>query len=61
MSMTTLVTDMKNLPMLKRNYRNTILGPLERYMSINSSSRTKAPRGKVIEDDTYHPMMYGVF
>jgi hypothetical protein len=47
--------------MLKRNWKSRTLDPLEKHMSINNSSRAKAPRGKVTEDDTYHPMMYGIF
>jgi hypothetical protein len=59
--MITRATSRRSLLMLKRTCRSTILDPLEKYMSTNSSSRTKTPRGKVIEDDTYHPTMYGVF
>jgi hypothetical protein len=61
MSMTTLVMGMRNLLMLKKKYRNMILGPLERHMSTSSSSRTKVLKGKATEDDTCPLMTCGVF
>jgi hypothetical protein len=60
MSMITLVMGMRNLLMLKKNYRNMILGPFKRHMSTNSSSKTKVPKGKATEDNTCPLMTCGV-